>query len=230
MNSFWSEVTTALSEIFQVDAPKCPELCILGDKIHGLSVREMRFITFGCLAAKCNIVMNWKIPTPSCFCLSSWLEEFIDLLGVERAATTLWQFKPGLGGLWETIRAYLNALPGDVYWYRLYFPPSSLSIKGMYFLRRLRLNGVNCKLLLLFYQALLESVVLYGIQVWYKNLSAQLKSELINLIKEALKNTGAYEPNFLQSLYEKSVLREAQKILDDPTHILSPEFERLPSG
>ncbi len=35
--------------------------------------------------------------------------------------------------------------------------------------------------------------------------------------------------DYPQSLSEKSLLREAQKILNDTTHILNPEFEMLPS-
>lgn len=77
---------------------------------------------------------------------------------------------------------------------------------------------------------ILESVVRYGIQIWYGNLSAQLKAKLMQAIKAALKNTGVTNSNYLQCLYEKSVLREAQKILSDPTHILNSELESLPSG
>ncbi len=101
----------------------------------------------------------------------------------------------------------------------------------MYFLRGLRLYGDNSKLLFLFYQGILESVVYsYSIQVRYGNLSAQLKSKLAHHIKMALKTIEACAPNYLQFLNEKCVFREAQKTLDDPTHILSPEYERLPSG
>lgn len=111
LNSFWSEVTKALSEIFQVDTPKCPVLCILADKLDGVAVRAMGCVTLGCLAAKHKIVMNLKIRAPSCFSLSSWLEEFIHLIGMERAAATLWQLDPGLEGLWDKLRLYISSLP-----------------------------------------------------------------------------------------------------------------------
>ncbi|KAK0154998.1 C-type lectin domain family 6 member A [Merluccius polli] len=96
--------------------------------------------------------------------------------------------------------------------------------------RRLRLYGVNSKLLLLFFQMILESVIRYSMQTWYGNLSVQLKSKLGRLISTAFKIVGYQEKCYLQSLYEKSVLREAHKILDDPTHILNQELEFLPSG
>ena len=100
----------------------------------------------------------------------------------------------------------------------------------MYFLRRLRLYGVNSKLLFLFFQMILESVIRYSMQTWYGNLSVQLKSRLGRLISTAFKIVGYQEQCYLQSLYEKSVLREAHKILDDPDHILNQELELLPSG
>ena len=62
----------------------------------------------------------------------------------------------------------------------------------------------------------------------FGNLSALFKSKLAHLIQTDMKIIGQKEQNHLQSLCEKSVLREAQKILNDPTHILISEFEVLP--
>ncbi|KAK0131026.1 RNA-directed DNA polymerase from mobile element jockey [Merluccius polli] len=79
----------------------------------------------------------------------------------------------------------------------------------------------------------LEYCVLQGektMDTWYGNLSVQLKSKLGRLISTAFNIVGYQEKCYLQSLYEKSVLREAHKILDDPTHILNQELEFLPSG
>lgn len=100
----------------------------------------------------------------------------------------------------------------------------------MYFLRRLRLYGVNNRLLFLFFQMILESVIQYGMQTWYGNLTVQLKAKLGRLVKTALRIVGHQDQGYMQSLYEKSVLREALKILEDPTHILHQEFTLLPSG
>jgi len=100
----------------------------------------------------------------------------------------------------------------------------------MYFLRRLKLYGVNSKLLFLFFKIILESVIRYSMQTWYGNLSVQFKSKLGRLISTAFRIVGHQEPCYLQSLYEKSVLSEAHKIRDDPTHILIKELELLPSG
>ncbi len=64
----------------------------------------------------------------------------------------------------------------------------------------------------------------------YGNLSAQLKTKLARLTQTVMKIIGKKEHHYLQPLCDKSVLREAQKILNNPTHILNPEFEVLPSG
>ena len=45
----------------------------------------------------------------------------------------------------------------------------------LYFLRRLRAYGVEQKFMLLFYHAVLESTIRYGITAWDANLTVQLK-------------------------------------------------------
>ena len=52
----------------------------------------------------------------------------------------------------------------------------------MYFLRRLKPHGVNSKLMFLFHQMVLEGLISYSTQVWYGNLSAQLKPKVACLI------------------------------------------------
>ena len=53
-----------------------------------------------------------------------------------------------------------------------------------YFLRRLRVVGVDQKVMFLFYQAVLESILKYG------NLPVQLKSKIGHLIHSAMKMMG----------------------------------------
>ena len=90
--------------------------------------------------------------------------------------------------------------------------------------------GVDQRIMILFYQAVLESIVRYGMSAWYGNLSIQLKSKLACLIRTAMKVMGRNEHQSLQSIYEQSVLRQAQRVVSDPCHILHTEYERLPSG
>ncbi len=100
----------------------------------------------------------------------------------------------------------------------------------LYFLRRLRLYGVGSNILLVFYRAMLESLIRYGITVWFGNLSVQLKNKLANIHKTAMKIIGIkqYEP--IQTLYEQAVLRRAISISTDPDHPLFSEYQLLPSG
>lgn len=98
----------------------------------------------------------------------------------------------------------------------------------LYFLQRLHLFGVNKKLMMLFYKAVLESIVRYGITVWFGNLSVQCKAKLMHLLKTAWKIVNEYlNP---QVLYENCVLNQVERIVNDPTHFLFPHYELLPSG
>ncbi len=100
----------------------------------------------------------------------------------------------------------------------------------LYFLRRLRLYGVNKKIRTVFYQAVLESLIRYGIQAWYGNLSVQLKNKLSHIVRMAMKIVDLKDYPSLKTLFEQSVHRGAHKILADPSHILQPEYVLLPSG
>lgn len=100
----------------------------------------------------------------------------------------------------------------------------------LYFLRRLRVFGVSQKIMFLFYQAVMESVIRYGMTAWFGNLSTQSKSKLQRLVQTAMKVMGRTEKLSLQSIYEQSVLRQARRVLSDPSHILHAEYELLPSG
>ena len=90
--------------------------------------------------------------------------------------------------------------------------------------------GVNQKVMFLFYQAVLESILGYGMSVWYGNLPVQLKSKIGHLIQSAMKVIGRTEKLPLQSIYEQPVLRQAEKFLSDQTHVLHTEYQLLPSG
>ncbi len=56
-------------------------------------------------------------------------------------------------------------------------------------------------------------MIRYGIHLWYDNLTVQLKTKLTQFIQIAMKIMGIKEHSYLQTLYEKSLLREAYKIL-----------------
>lgn len=82
----------------------------------------------------------------------------------------------------------------------------------LHFLRHLRVHGVDTKFILIFYQAVVESLIRYGITVWFGNLSVQLKNKLFRLIHTAWKIIGVKEHSSLQSIYEQAMLCQAIKI------------------
>lgn len=55
------------------------------------------------------ILMNWKERKPPCFSVDRWLEDYLDLLNMERAACLLKDFDKGLSGHWDIVRNYLDS-------------------------------------------------------------------------------------------------------------------------
>ena len=100
----------------------------------------------------------------------------------------------------------------------------------LHFLRHLRVHGVEQKCILIFYQAVLESLVRFGITVWFGHLSVQLRSKLVRLMQTAGKIIGVRQLPSLQSIYEQAALKQAQKIVRDDTHVLHEMFALMPSG
>ena len=88
-------------------------------------------------------------------------------------------------------------------------------------------------LVLVMYLSLVVSFVyvcVCGMMACLGNLSTQSKSNLQCLVQTAMKVMGRTDKLSLQSIYEQSVLRQAQRVLLDPSHILQTEYELLPSG
>ena len=90
--------------------------------------------------------------------------------------------------------------------------------------------GVQQKVMLLFYRAVIESIFRYAICVWFGNLTVKSKSQINRLAHTALKVMGVREHPTLQAIFEETVLRQARKIVADPSHVLYSEYELLPSG
>lgn len=100
----------------------------------------------------------------------------------------------------------------------------------LHFLRRLRTFGVNREVQLLFYHAVVESLLRYGISAWFGNLTVQSKAQITRLIQTAMKIMGVSQHPSLQAIFQQTITRQAQKIISDPTHVLHPEYQLLPSG
>lgn len=88
----------------------------------------------------------------------------------------------------------------------------------LYFLHRLRVFGVN---------AVIESIVLYGISAWFGNLSVLLKAQITRLTQRAMKIMKIEScsiPHFRLFL-----TKQRHKVISDPAHVLHPEDQLLPS-
>ena len=82
----------------------------------------------------------------------------------------------------------------------------------------------------LFYNAILESLIKYGMAAWFGPLTVQLKPKLEGLVKTLLKVMNRRDYPFLQCIFEKVMLNQAHNILDDPTQILHNKYNLLPAG
>ena len=84
--------------------------------------------------------------------------------------------------------------------------------------------------MMIFYRAIIESVIRYGIPAWYGNLSIKLKAQINKLTNVAMKLVGIRQYKNAQEMFEEAVLQLAQKIIADPEHVLHAEYQLLPSG
>lgn len=83
---------------------------------------------------------------------------------------------------------------------------------------------------MLFYHAVIESILRYRISAWLGNISVKLKSQINRLVHTTMKVMGVREHPSLQVLFEKTIVSQAWKIIADPSHVLYSEYELLPSG
>lgn len=100
----------------------------------------------------------------------------------------------------------------------------------LHFLRRLRLFGVCTGIMSTFYNAVLESLIRYGMAAWFGSLTVQLKSKILKMVKIAMKVIGKKDSQSLQTIFERTVISLAHRVLKDPSHMLFTEYELLPSG
>ncbi len=99
----------------------------------------------------------------------------------------------------------------------------------LHFLRVLRKNNLDQKLLLAFYRSSVESVLTYCLSVWYSGSTAEDKNAVQRVIKTAQKIIGCPLPT-LEQLSTSCCLRKIKAITGDPTHPAHPLFDLLPSG
>lgn len=81
-----------------------------------------------------------------------------------------------------------------------------------------------------FYQAVFEGPVRWAITAWFDNFSVQFKSRLVRFVQTAQKITGVRQHPSLQFTYKQDVLRPANEIITDPSHVLHTEYQPLRAG
>jgi len=81
----------------------------------------------------------------------------------------------------------------------------------LHFLRRLRLFGVSSNIMLIFYKATIESILRYGIVVWFGSLIVKLRAQINNLVRVAGKIMGTQTISSLQDIFEHCTLQQAKR-------------------
>lgn len=99
----------------------------------------------------------------------------------------------------------------------------------MYFLKKLLIFNVNNRILLMFYEAFIESIVSFCVICWYGNASEAQKRLLGKVVVTASKLLGI-KLESIDSIYKGRVLNKAIVIVNDKRHPLSDSFKLLPSG
>ena len=97
-----------------------------------------------------------------------------------------------------------------------------------YCLRKLRSVNTDSTILSMFYKYCIHSVLTFSFICWFGNVSQKDKNKLQRVVNISSKITGLKQSS-LTALYEKQVLRKANKIINDNTHILY-EYVLLPSS
>ena len=87
----------------------------------------------------------------------------------------------------------------------------------LYFLRRLRSFGLTTQVMLNFYRAVIESVLIFSITVWFGS-STQKETLILNrVVKNASRSIGRDLPS-LDILYQQRLLGRATLISQDSSH------------
>ncbi|KAL6462782.1 hypothetical protein MHYP_G00292040 [Metynnis hypsauchen] len=99
----------------------------------------------------------------------------------------------------------------------------------LYFLRILRKNNLQEKLLVSYYRSTIESVLTYCIPTWYSSCSVAERRALQGVINTAQKIIGCPLP-CLEDLFSSRCFSRAANILKDTFHPGHHLFDLLPSG
>ncbi len=99
----------------------------------------------------------------------------------------------------------------------------------LYFLRMIRSFGLTTKVMPNFYRAVIESVLIFSITVWFGSITQKGTLRINRVVKTASRIIGRYLPN-LEILYQQRLLGRATLISQDSSHPAHDLFEPLPSS
>ena len=103
------------------------------------------------------------------------------------------------------------------------------SQQRLYCLRNLRSFNTDSTILPMFYNSCIQSVLTFSLICWFGNVSQKDKNKLQRVVNISSKIT-VFKQSFVTALYEMQVLRKANTIINDNTHILYNEYVLLPSS
>ena len=93
----------------------------------------------------------------------------------------------------------------------------------LFFLKKLKSFRINSNILTLFYQAVIQSVITFGISCWGGSITEWDKHRINRAIKKAEKIVGCELTSF-NDLYRKNSLYKAMHIANDPSHPLYNDY------
>ena len=96
-------------------------------------------------------------------------------------------------------------------------------------MRKLSRFHINKSIVTLFYNAFIESVLLFTLAAWFGNLSLKNKNSLNQIVKWSSRLIGEPQLN-VEALYMKQLQHICGSILKDSSHPLHNDFQLLPSG
>ncbi len=99
----------------------------------------------------------------------------------------------------------------------------------LFFLRKTKQARLSTQLLVNFYHCIIESVLAYGIIVWYASCTGENRRELCRVVKTAQRIIGPELPS-LDTVYVSRLRTKASSIIVDHTHPGYRMFVPLPSG
>ncbi len=90
VQTFWFKVRDYLCTLFETNFQLCPAVCLLENKIEEATSRDLQhLIDLAFLLVKRTILVNWKIRKPNCFDIDARLNNYLELVSMEQAASVL---------------------------------------------------------------------------------------------------------------------------------------------